>query len=88
MVSTSAKERQAKIPARSNASLREIFPETRGLSRVRFTSPSNFRSARSLIMHPADRVSMVPSVKTTSRPHGGMPSEAIHKAAKVGHNSK
>lgn len=46
------------------------------------------RSAKSLIMQPAERINITPNKKITKFLTEGLPLPAIHNADKVGHNNK
>ncbi|MNR38100.1 hypothetical protein D3C85_1561750 [compost metagenome] len=48
---------------------------------------SMWRSAKSLITQPAERIKKVPRVKISSSCQSGWPAEAIHSAHSVGHSS-
>jgi hypothetical protein len=45
------------------------------------------RSAKSLIAHPAERISTVPRTKISTNAFGGQPRAAIHTAQSVGQSS-
>ena len=66
------------------ALLTESCCAAKGLNLVLSTCGSKSLSARSFIMHPADRAKTVPSVKTKKRWEPGQPAEHIHKAQSVG----
>ena len=69
------------------ASMGLTSPVGNGLDLVLSTSPSKFRSAKSLMTHPALRMTKVPKMKITINSKGGWPCEAIHKAVSVGQRS-
>ena len=71
-----------------NASLTVSAPVTSGRSRVRSTWPSRFRSARSLAIHPAARITTMPAKKMASSRRLGKPSLASTIPHSVGAASR
>jgi len=87
VVSTSRKDTSVSTSPTISASFTEMRPLVIGRSAVRLTCLSKSRSATSLTVQPALRISTVPSVNTTSRCQPGKPRAASHSAARVGHSS-
>src|SRR6204780_1244313 len=83
--SSSATTANATISA--SASYGETTRAASGRARVRRTCGSMLRSARSLMMQPALRITTVPATKMTSRRRGGCPALATHRAHSAGQSS-
>jgi hypothetical protein len=69
------------------ACLRDILCWARGREVVLWTRESIFLSQISLIMHPAERIRIVPAAKTSISPISGLPPVASHRAQLTGHQS-
>src|SRR5262249_17782572 len=82
------KARRQSSANRAKASRTVTFPQAKGRSRVRRTCPSKWRSAKSFMTQPAERIKKTPAIKIKNRLEDGMPAPAKHKAHKQGHNSK
>ena len=87
VVSTSANATKVSTSPTSAASFTLICPLVMGRCVVRLTCLSKSRSAMSLMVQPALRISTVPATNTSSKCQPGKPSAATHSAASVGHTN-
>jgi len=71
-----------------NALTLVISPVTNNLFLVRSTCLSKFTSSRSLTTQPAALIKIVPTIKINNKFNCGICSDAIKRAANVGHRSK
>src|SRR5437870_1761375 len=74
-------------PNSASASSGDTRRAASGRSRVRRTCGSMSRSAKSLMTHPAARITQTPSTKMISTRCCGRPEPAIHSAHSAGHSS-